>query len=50
MCCGKVGHLSTDSKKLEDKLECGLITRHAYSLIKTMVISYTLKDAKAKKG
>lgn len=46
MCCGKVGHLSGNAKELEGKLDCGLITRHAYSLIKVMKLVYKSKKNK----
>lgn len=40
MCCGKVGHLTGEDKQVEGKLNCGLVTRHTYSLIKTLIIKY----------
>ena len=40
MCCGKVGHLSGEDKELEGKLDCGLVSRHAYSLIKVLTLKY----------
>lgn len=48
MCCGKVGHLTGNDKELEGKLECGLVSRHAYSLIKTVLIKVPGKSKKSK--